>query len=61
MEANYQHDTKALLKIEAEGIFDSGANRNAARVKGSGEFVPLGKVAGYFAEDIIREIEEISL
>jgi hypothetical protein len=61
IEANYRHDRKVLSKLEAGAAFDGNLNHDTGRVLGSGEPVPLRKIADYFICDIMREIDRIPL
>jgi hypothetical protein len=61
IEEHYEQDKKMLAKTEGPDIFTIGSEPEMAYVQGSGEPVPLWKVAEYFTEDIMKIIEGIAI
>ena len=59
LEEHYEQDKKMLAKTEGPDIFSVGPETGMAYVLGSGEPVPLRKVAGYFADDLLKLIDGI--
>ena len=62
MEANYEQDKKMLSKMEVESIFmdDDPIAQGMGRMEGSNKIVPLGKIADFVVDDLMREIERIA-
>jgi hypothetical protein len=61
LEENYDQDKKTLAKTGGRGVFDTGPEHDTAYVQGRDEPIPLWKAANFFADGIMKQIDDTVL